>query len=259
MIHSSHEYRNGWIASILFHALLAVLLMFTTLRQYVAEPQFVEMTWGVVTSLEAPIPNIPATEQATKQSKQTENVSDNTVVLPSRRFIDLPDEVISLRAKKKSVTSENPVASARSGKATAEERRSNVVSSGLGTKENVVGKSASTSNVQVATPFGAGTDAGGLGSNVAVAIQWAGGGNRKLLAGEVPAYPPGVNVSAQIKLKVIVLPDGTVKFAAPVQKGETRLENAAINKVKLWQFEPLLSTQPQAEQVCNITFNFTLK
>jgi TonB family protein len=72
-------------------------------------------------------------------------------------------------------------------------------------------------------------------------------------------YPAGVNISAQIKLKVRVQPDGIVRSVAPAQKGDTRLENAAISKVKLWKFEPLLSSQAQMEQECSITFNFTLK
>jgi outer membrane biosynthesis protein TonB len=234
-------------------------MMFITVRQYIPEPHFVEMTWGTLNSRVNPVPNIPSTEQASRQSNVTEGTTDKSINLPSRKFLELPDEVISLRDKKKNIVAETPVSSARAGKRAADEQRSNVVSSGLGTRENVVGKSSSQSSTGVATPFGSGTEPGGFGSNVSMVYQWAGGGNRKLLAGEVPAYPSGVNVSAQIKLKVSVLPDGTVKSAAPGQKGDTRLENAAIGKVKLWQFEPLLSSQPQTEQICNITFNFKLK
>lgn len=259
MEHSQRDYRNGWIGSILFHILMGMLLMSITVTTYIPEPNFVEMTWGVLTSTNNPIPQIPSTEQATRQSKETDGASQSSLNLPNRKYLDLPDEVISVRDRKKNLAAELPVSSTRAGKLNTEEQRTSAVSSGLGTQENALGKSTSRANVAVATPFGADGQAGGLGSNVAFSLQWAGGGNRKLLVGDVPAYPPGVNISAQIKLKVIVLPNGTVKSAAPAQKGETRLENAAISKVKLWQFEPLLSAQPQIEQTCSITFNFTLK
>ena len=259
MTRSSREFNIGWIYSIILHALLAVLMMYIAVRQYIPEPNFVEMTWGTLTSRNNPIPDIPSTQQAARQSTVTEGTTDKSIKLPIRKFLELPDEVISLRDKKKNIVAETPITSTRAGKRVTDEQRSTVVSSGLGTRDNAVGKSSSQSNTQVATPFGSGTEAGGLGSNVSVVYQWAGGGNRKLLAGDVPTYPAGVNVSAQIKLRVVVLPDGTVKSAAPAQKGETRLENAAMAKVKLWQFEPLLSAQPKSEQICNITFNFKLK
>ncbi len=259
MVRTHRELQTGWIVSFLFHVGVALLLFFSTFRQYIPEPQFVEMTWGDVTSLQAPIPQIPSEQTAAREETQQETTTDNTIALPSRRFLDLPDEVISLQQNKKTVSPDVPTNTGRSGKISARESRNNVVSSGLGTRENVTGKSNSTSAMQVAAPFGSGNEAGGLGSSVAFAVQWAGGGSRKLLSGDVPAYPPGVNVSAQIKLRVVVLPDGTVRSAAPGQKGDTRLENAAIGKVKLWKFEPLLGAQQQVEQICTVTFNFTLK
>ncbi len=259
MVRSQRELKTGWIISVLFHGLVALLLFYSTFRQYIPEPQFVEMTWGDISSLQSPMPNIPSERSSAKEEVQQSDRTDNSVALPSRKYLDLPDEVISVKQNKKNISADIPSNTGRSGKISGEERRVNIVSTGLGTRENVTGKSSSNSTMQVATPFGAGTEAGGLGNNVAFSFQWAGGGNRKLLTGDMPTYPPGVNVSAQIKLKVTVQPDGTVRSAAPVQKGDTRLENAAMSKVKLWKFEPLLSTQPQVEQVCTITFNFTLK
>ncbi|MFA6456857.1 MAG: TonB family protein [Bacteroidota bacterium] len=259
MIRSNREIQTGWIASILFHIAIALMLYFSTFRQYIPEPQFIEMTWGDIASLHAPIPDIPSQQTAAKEEIQQADQTDNTVQLPSRNYLELPDEVISMKQNKKMISADAPTNAGRSGKISAEEHQVNIVSSGVGTRENVAGKSSSTSTIQAATPFGAGTEAGGLGNNVAYAVQWAGGGNRKLLSGEVPTYPSGVNISAQIKLKVRVEPDGTVRSVAPAQKGDTRLENAAISKVKLWKFEPLLSSQIQMEQECSITFNFTLK
>jgi TonB family protein len=259
MVHSRREVHIGWVVSVFFHIAVALILFFSTFRKYIPEPQFVEMTWGDINSLQSPVPEIPSERTAAKEEIQQADQTDNSVALPSRRYLDLPDEVISVKQNKKNISADISTNTGRNGKIAAEEQRSNIVSSGLGARENIAGKSSNTSNMKVATPFGAGNEAGGLGDNVAFAVQWAGGGNRKLLNGDMPVYPPGVNISAQIKLKVRVQPDGTVRSAAPAQKGDTRLENAAMSKVKLWKFEPLLSAQPQQEQDCTITFNFTLK
>ncbi len=259
MVRTKREFQTGWILSILFHITIALLLFFTSFRQYIPEPQYVEMTWGDIRSTQAPIRQIPSQQTAAKEEVQRDDQTDNSVALPSRQFLDIPDDVISMRQNKKSVSADAPSNTDRSGKISAREQRNNVVSSGLGTRENITGKSSSTSTIQAATPFGSGNEAGGLGSNVAFAVQWSGGGNRKLLSGDMPVYPPGVNISAQIKLVAKVQPDGTVRTVAPAQKGDTRLENAAMSKVKLWKFEPLLSAQMQVEQDCSITFNFTLQ
>ncbi|KAB2922841.1 MAG: hypothetical protein F9K22_10645 [Bacteroidetes bacterium] len=256
---STRAYRSGWAASLLLHAAAAVILFFVTVRQYLPEPNFVEMTWGAVSATGQQLYSLPASEPATQQSTETAGATDESINLPQRRFIDIPDDVLSVRDRKRSLSADVPVSSGRPGKIAAEERRTSSVSTGFGTRENALGASASRSNNTVAAPFGAEGGGGGTGNSVGYSLQWTSGGNRALLSGDVPAYPPGVNVSAQIKLRVIVLPNGSVKAAAPAQKGETRLENAAIAKVKLWKFEPLLAAQPQLEQICTITFNFTLQ
>lgn len=259
MVRTQRELRTGWIVSILFHAAAAVLLFLSTFRQYIPEPQIVEMTWGSITSRQSAIPNIPTEQSSARPEAEQAEQTDNTVALPSRRYLDLPDEVISVKQNKRTVSTDLPTNTGTNGKINADERRSNVVSNGLGTRENVTGRSTGTTSQKVTTPFGSGNENGGLGENIAFAVQWAGGGNRKLMEGKPPAYPPGVNVSAQIKLRVRVQPDGSVRSVSPAQKGDTRLENAAIGRVKMWKFEPLLSAQPQIDQDCTITFNFTLQ
>ena len=253
-----YEHRAGWIGSIVFHILLGLFLFFSTVTNYRIEPQFVEMTWGEITSTEAPITEIPATENASQLSGKVEQQNNNSLSMPTRRYIDMPDEVISMNSSKKSINTEAPAITS-SGKTAATEDQKRYTSLGYGSRDNTVGKSTSFSDATVSTPFGAGAEDGALGNNTAFVLQWAGGGNRKLIGGDMPTYPSGVNQEVQIKLRVVVLPNGTVRSVSPAQKGETRLENAAIAKVRFWKFEPLLTAQPQVEQVCTITFNFTLQ
>jgi len=98
------------------------------------------------------------------------------------------------------------------------------------------GKSSSIRQFQAATPVWCRTEAGGLGNNVAYAVQWA-GANRKLLSGEVPTYPSGVNIPHR-SIESARTADGTVRSVAPAQKG-IRVLKRCDQQVKLWNFEPL--------------------
>jgi protein TonB len=82
---------------------------------------------------------------------------------------------------------------------------------------------------------------------------------RRKLSGELPKYPLGAAVSAQVRILTIVLPDGTVRSVQPVQKANRLLEETAMKAVRFWKFEPLGPSLAQVEQSCIITFSFTLK
>ncbi|MGA9116895.1 MAG: TonB family protein, partial [Bacteroidota bacterium] len=98
-----------------------------------------------------------------------------------------------------------------------------------------------------------------VGEGVSASLFWADGGTRRKVSGDLPEYPAGVQVETQILLEAGVLPDGTVGRVRPLQKGNARLEEAALRAVRLWRFEPLRRSAPQREQVCTITFNFLLR
>ena len=90
-------------------------------------------------------------------------------------------------------------------------------------------------------------------------MRWLQGMTRRKISGELPKYPPGTNVSAQVKILTNVLPDGTVKSVQPAQKANRLLEEAAMKAVRYWKFELLGSSLAQVEQSCVITFYFKLK
>ena len=94
---------------------------------------------------------------------------------------------------------------------------------------------------------------------MAYSMLWGDGGKRRLLVGDLPVYPDGVNVEAQIRIEAVVMPGGKVKSMRPVQKGNTRLEESAMSEVKDWVFEPLARNARQSDQTCVITFNFVLR
>jgi len=107
-----------------------------------------------------------------------------------------------------------------------------------------------------------GTGQGSLGHGEGGAgfdIQWGGSGTRRIYSYSLPDYPEGVNKEIDIKLKFSIKPDGTVGSIFLLSKADTRLENAAINSLWQWRFEPLSSSQQQAEQSAVIVFPYRLR
>lgn len=87
-------------------------------------------------------------------------------------------------------------------------------------------------------------------------IEWGGGGNRVVLSKKIPAFPSGVNTSAQIKIRFTVRSDGTVSSMVPLQKADPRLEKAAMDALRQWRFNPL---KDDIEMVGIIPFTFKLR
>jgi TonB family protein len=88
-------------------------------------------------------------------------------------------------------------------------------------------------------------------------IDWGGGGNRWIVGEKVlPKFPADVNVSATIKLRFEVSPDGTVTKITPIQRADPRLEKAAIEALKKWRFNPI---EGNTIMVGTIPLTFRLK
>jgi hypothetical protein len=99
----------------------------------------------------------------------------------------------------------------------------------------------------------------GSGGGIGYSMKWLQGGMRRKIAGDLPKYPSGSKVEAEIRLFAVVMPDGTIEALHPAQKADSRLEDAALKEVRYWRFEPLKPSQPQVDQTCEISFLFTLK
>jgi TonB family protein len=74
-------------------------------------------------------------------------------------------------------------------------------------------------------------------------------------------HPPQVKVrmEGEIELTFWVLPDGMVDRVVPTIKGDTELEQIAIQYLKEWRFIPLPKDQPQVEQWGTIPIKFKLQ
>jgi TonB family protein len=261
----SREKQIGWLSSVLLHALLLLLFLFVYLPDAIQEQEFVEVTWGATASpsmsvVPSPTPAAPvkATTTSSKTTVKTQKAAQ-PVILPERRMRDLSDDVLTVPKTDKvdapeSGTKSQPTETravgdrdVRTGQTVGERDR---VTPGDATGSGPGGGTGPLGNSGV----GADIDRGATYS-----IQWLDGGTRRRISGELPQYPAGTNVDAQIKILTVVMPDGSVKAVQPEQKANTRLEDAAMKAVRLWKFEPLRSNQPQLEQNAVITFLFKLK
>ncbi|MDE3057997.1 MAG: hypothetical protein KGJ59_08580 [Bacteroidota bacterium] len=256
----SRELKTAWVISILFHIIVAVMMLFTYLQGVLPQPDVVEVQWGGMSSSFGPMPPLgkeapPPTEQGRGAAEPVEQ----TVELPTARNASVP-EIVNSPAQKKLSPLEAPSPNNGGTKGISIGQREPASPTNIPVvKENAVGKPGMPAGSDIAAPFNAGGVGNSIASNVNYDIQWSGGGQRNLAAGDLPKYPAGVKVGAQIKLRIVVLPSGAVKSVQPLQKGNTRLENAAIKEVRLWMFEPLSSSDPQVEQRCVVTFNFRLR
>jgi TonB family protein len=77
---------------------------------------------------------------------------------------------------------------------------------------------------------------------------------------ERPPLPPvSVKVETEIELTFWVLPNGIVDRAIPSMKGDTELEQIAIQYLKQWRFTPLPKDEPQEEEWGVIPIKFKLQ
>ena len=75
----------------------------------------------------------------------------------------------------------------------------------------------------------------------------------------MPVYPQGIYKTAVIRLRFEVFSNGTVGEILPLRKGNTILENIAINSLKEWQFNSFEEEAPQVIQEGIITFIYKLE
>lgn len=211
-----------YLISFLFHCLLLLLFSFISLGSGVNEIEYVTVDFG------SPGAGRLGSKEAVEDSKnlKEEQVTQEEV----KEKIDAPkvrqdfDEVVKNEKKdienKKISQSKNVSESKGSAK--------------TNTGEQLIGS-------------------GGF------SFDWGGRGTRKILRWEKPKFPPNVQKEIDIKIKFIILPDGSVVSPVPLIKADTQLEDAAIQALKTWKFEPLRPDQVQFEQTVIITIPYRLE
>jgi len=86
-------------------------------------------------------------------------------------------------------------------------------------------------------------------------IAWNGVA-RALLSGGKPQFPEGVQHGGTVKIRITVDPSGNVLAMIPVEKADSRLEEAAMSAIRTWRFSKLAKNYPQVDQQATATFIF---
>jgi periplasmic protein TonB len=81
--------------------------------------------------------------------------------------------------------------------------------------------------------------------------------NRDLMSGPLPAYAE--NVNAVIRVRITVDPQGRIVQRLPLLKGSPALEQAVMDALQGWRFNPLPPNAPQEPQHGIVTFRFQLE
>ena len=89
-------------------------------------------------------------------------------------------------------------------------------------------------------------------------IEWN-GVDRSLLTGDRPQFPAGVRQSGTVKIRITVDPSGNVLSMIPVQKADSRFDEAAMAAIRTWRFSRLSGNYPQLNQSAVATFVFKLE
>jgi TonB family protein len=245
------EQTAGMAGSLLFHGLLAILLSFWTIAEPSAVPEFVEVLWGSGIALNVPGGGIPGSAPPASASSTT-SPSEAPITLPSSRSLQEKD-LLTVPQREKMDVGESARRGEKEPAKITDLDRDRPRSVG---RDVPISGSGTEGTGAVGEKTGPGSSAG---SGVSMAMEWSGGGTRRKLSGDLPAYPQGETAETQIRIEAVVTPAGRVTGVRPVQKGNARLEEAAMKEVRRWIFEPLPPTVSQNTQLCIITFNFRLR
>jgi protein TonB len=219
--------------SLLLHLLLLLLFLIINFTIDYPQKDFVELSFGVSgeTGSSGNIgKQITEVQELSKPEEKNETVDKSHEV----KEVELP--------KAKNTSEENIIKPADKMKETS-------------TASKTESKEETEDNI---TTEGQGNISKGEGS-FGYDIDWGGKGTRRIYNFNIPSYPEGVQKEADIRLRFSILPDGTVGTIIPQTKADTKLENAAINALRQWRFEPLSPNQKQAEQTAIIVFPYRLQ
>lgn len=90
-------------------------------------------------------------------------------------------------------------------------------------------------------------------------IDWGGGFARQRIAGVLPKYPPTAQGDVTVRVRLTVLPDGTVRDLTLVTKGQPVCDQTALLAVRTWRFAALPQDRAQSSQQAVVTFHFTAR
>ena len=251
------EYR-GYAASVLLHILTGLLFLGINMDLSPLMPEFFEVTFTTLTAGNAmgQIRRQPPPEVERTAAKETAAPKVKEIVeLPKRTMKDPTEPDISVAQKEKISIKNAPARIGEKIEISREPEREELenISDILSENENDIEHIRMSADVEDVTN----NNGANISPYQSFSIKWV-GNPREKLRGELPEYPKGLNKTATIQLRFKVFPDGAIGDIVPLKKGDTILENIAIQALKKWQFNALETAAPQEMQEGIIVFIFKL-
>jgi protein TonB len=243
----------GLTTSLVVHVLLLALFSLTTLGARDYEPiGYIEVDFGplaegrpVQQSVEEQVPDPADASEVVPEEEEPQPLSAPEEARP----VDLPDE-IETPAEDKVVTSDVETIS-------PEEQANPEDTNDDEAKPEVIPALPRTGGVEDgATGSETGDDGAGSEAEASAPYQIE-GLNRIPLTAPPPPYAEKVN--AEIRVRITVDPMGKVTRQTLLLKGNPSLEQAVLETVRDWRFNPLPANAPQEPQTGIVTFRFRLE
>ncbi len=262
---------EGWIASIILHGFLSLVFLIVIYDNPIDISEYTDITFSNFSTIDLPVieenilsPTPPTPVFAPKPRTAQPNAKSITpnrkVDLPTRRMTERDANQIPLESqgqlaqsgeKDQINTERETVYSMDDNLSSLDDEVFSAIKPGSKPSDRSVGEKIDA----IAIP---GEKGGDVKFEKPYEISWE-GVVREVLWDPLPVYPEGLDQEARIKIKITVLPDGTVGNLIPIQKADATLESVTMKSLKSWKLSPLKPTDPQVNQFAVITIRFILQ
>ena len=268
IITSNYE---GWIASIFLHGLLSLIFLIVIYDNPVDISEYTDVTFSNYSPIDLPIieknvlsptPPSPIVASSPRSSQPIAKSTTPTrkVDLPARRMTEHDVNRIPLESQgqltksgqqDKINTKREAIYDVNDNLSSLDDDIFNALKLGSKPSDKSVGEKVDA----IAIP---GQKGGDVKFDKPYEITWE-GVVRDILYDPLPTYPEGFDREARIRIRITVLPNGTIGDLIPLQKADATLESVTMKALKLWRLSPLKPIDPQLNQTAVITFRFVLQ
>ncbi len=262
---------EGWIASISLHGFLSLIFLLIIYDNPIDISEYTDVTFSNFSPVDLPVieenvisPSPPtpvvASTPRTSQPVAKSITPTRKVDLPTRRMtehdlnripIESQGQLTKSGQKDRINTKRETVYSVNDNLSSLDDEMFSAIKPGTKPSDKSVGEKVDA----IAIP---GKKGGDVKFEKPYEISWE-GVVREVLNDPLPTYPEGLDKEASIKIKITVLPNGTIGNLIPLQKADATLESVTMKSLKLWRLSPLKPTDPQLNQIAVITIRFVLQ
>lgn len=273
---------EGWIASIFLHGLLSLIFVLVIYDNPIDISEYVDVTFSNYSPIDLPVieENVLSPAPPTPEVVATPPTAQPVIALSPRISQPIAKSIIPIRnvdlpTRRMTEYDENRIPIESQGQLTksGQDDRINTKRETIhGVNDNLssfddelfsaVKPGSKPSDISVGKKVDAivlpGQKGGDVKFDKPYEITWE-GVVRDILYDPLPTYPEGLDKEASIRIKITVLPNGTIGNLIPIQKADATLESVTMKSLKLWRLSPLKPTDPQLNQTAVITIRFVLQ